>query len=91
MTTIVEEPAQTFCECGKPLKIYRVPLGNTALPIKWIKKGCDGCKRKAKVKETSWVDSKFGKPCETCGKRHDLFATPGQNLPKPSIGECSEQ
>jgi hypothetical protein len=43
---IVEEPTQTFCECGEPLEIYRVPYGHVALPIKWIKAGCKNCKKK---------------------------------------------
>lgn len=46
MTEYIEEPAQTFCYCGEPLKIFNVPYGHTALPIKWIKNGCEACKQK---------------------------------------------
>ena len=51
MTFYVEEPKQTFCECGEPLVIYNVPYGHVALPIKWIKKGCEKCKKLKKIKE----------------------------------------
>jgi len=42
----VEEPAQTFCSCGQPIKVYYVPSGHVALPIKWIENGCASCEVK---------------------------------------------
>ena len=45
------DPAQTFCSCGKPIELYSVPYGHTALPILWIENGCDSCK--AKYEHTS--------------------------------------
>ncbi len=36
----IEDPAQTFCECGEPIELWNVPPGHVALPIKWVKNGC---------------------------------------------------
>lgn len=48
---LTEEPIQTFCECGKAIKLY---IAKWQLPIRWIKKGCDECSKKIVI----WKKSK---------------------------------
>lgn len=59
MTSFQRDPAQRFCECGKPLELYRVSSGNAALPIEWVKNGCgrNHYKKDKKLKE----DTKEGR------------------------------
>lgn len=40
------------------------------------------------MSKLNWVDQKFGKVCKKCGKRHQVFATPGHNLPKTQKENC---
>lgn len=43
--------------------------------------------KKKQIKfEDDWADKKFGPVCSKCGKRHGVFSTPGENLPKGSNG-----
>jgi hypothetical protein len=38
----------------------------------------------------NYIDKKFGKVCKKCGKRHTVFYTPGENLPK-SVTKCDDR
>jgi len=43
------------------------------------------------VEEMKYIDKKFGKICPRCKKRHPVFSTRGENLPKSGKIECDEK
>lgn len=49
--SLVREPKQRFCSCGKPLEIWNVPQGLVPPPIEWVENGCQQCQWNKQVKD----------------------------------------